>query len=246
MGVELKNIFLAFGLSGLFLALVALYFFWNLYQQQKKFRDLQFQKINAEIKAIEIERMRLSTELHNDIAPTLASVKMRLGLIKNESSDLMNELEKALNSSIVQIRGIMHELTPLTIYELPFQDILKQYIDSRSLKELIQIEFKDETDFILKSEKNNQVFRIIQEIIQNTVKHANAKTLKIQLLKENNFLLIRTADDGIGYDFEKIKSANKLGLGLLGIFSRVEYLNGTIISPENTSKGTKYNIRIPI
>jgi signal transduction histidine kinase len=47
-------------------------------------------------------------------------------------------------------------------------------------------------------------------------------------------------------DFEKIKSANKLGLGLLGIFSRVEYLNGTIISPDNISKGTKYNIRIPI
>jgi len=69
---------------------------------------------------------------------------------------------------------------------------------------------------------------------------------RIQLLKENNFLLVRTSDDGIGYDFEKIKSANKLGLGLLGIFSRVEYLNGSIISPTNSSKGTKYNIRIPI
>ena len=246
MGVELKNIFLAFGLSALFLALVVFYFFWNLYRQQRKFRDLQFQKINAEITATELERNRLSTELHNDIAPTLASVKMRLGLIKNQPPDLINDLDNALNNTIVQIRGIMQELTPLTIYELPFQDILKQYIDSLKLKELIQIEFKDETDFILKSEKNNQVFRIIQEIIQNTVKHANAKTLKIQLLKDNKFLLIRTADDGIGYDFEKIKSANKLGLGLLGIFSRVEYLNGTIISPDNISKGTKYNIRIPI
>lgn len=245
MGVELKDVFLAFGLSALFLALVVFYFFWNLYQQQKKFRDLQFQKMNAEIVAIEIERKRLSTLLHNDIAPTLASVKMRLGLIKNQSQDLMNDLENALYTSIVQIRGIMQDLTPLTIHELPFQDVLKQYIDTLKLNELIEIEFKDETNFILKSEKNNQVFRIIQEIIQNTVKHANAKKLKIQLLKENNFLLIRTSDDGIGYDFEKIKSSNKLGLGLLGIFSRVEYLNGTIVSPTNSSKGTKYNIRIP-
>ena len=156
MGVELKNIFLAFGLSALFLALVVFYFFWNLYRQQRKFRDLQFQKINAEITATEMERNRLSTELHNDIAPTLASVKMRLGLIKNQPPDLINDLDNALNNTIVQIRGIMQELTPLTIYELPFQDILKQYIDSLKIKDLIQIEFKDETDFILKSEKNNE------------------------------------------------------------------------------------------
>jgi len=90
------------------------------------------------------------------------------------------------------------------------------------------------------------VYRILQEIIQNTIKHAQATTLSIEISKENKDMLIRTADDGVGFDIKKIKRDHKLGLGVLGIQSRVDFLNGSMsINPES-KRGTQYNIRVPI
>ena len=87
---------------------------------------------------------------------------------------------------------------------------------------------------------------MLQEIILNTIKHAKANTLKIEISKEGDKLLIRTADDGIGFNLERMQAENKLGLGLLGIQSRIDFLKGTTSSSDETIKGTRYNIRIPI
>ena len=59
-------------------------------------------------------------------------------------------------------------------------------------------------------------------------------------------MLIRTSDNGVGYELEKVRAANKLGMGLLGIQSRIDYLNGSISSLAENKSGTRYNIRIPI
>ena len=126
-----------------------------------------------------------------------------------------------------------------------FQDF--QLLTDRNVHENLSIQFKEIDIVQLTPDQNNQMYRILQEIIQNTIKHAQATLLQIEISKENNkILLIRTSDNGIGYDLEKVRAENKLGLGLLGIQSRVDYLNGTMNISDDIKKGTRYNIRIPI
>lgn len=246
MGTKEGNIFIAFGVVAVFLGLVITFFLVNLFMQQRKYRKLQKEKMNAEINAAELERNSIATELHNDIGPYLSSIKMRLDLMETDSKEEMNECMEALDICITQVRGMAKALAPLKIYEQPFQTALKHYIRTLDVQKKLRIEFTEKATFILNADQHNQVYRILQEIINNTIKHAQATHLQIEVSTEKNELLIRTADNGIGYDMDKIRAANKLGLGLLGIQSRIDYLNGSISRATEQHKGTKYNIRIPL
>jgi len=246
MGTEERTIFIAFGIVAIFLAVIILFFLYNLYYQQKKYRQLQREKVNAEINATELESNSIATELHNDIGPFLSSIKMRLDVMETNKRAELEECMTALDTCISQVRGMAKALAPLNIYQQSFQNALRQYIHTLNFKKTIHITFTERDSVQLTADQHNQVYRILQEIINNTIKHSQATQLLIEVSKDRSELLIRTADDGIGYNMEKLRAGNKLGLGLLGIQSRIEYLNGTISLSEQQIKGTKYNIRIPL
>lgn len=247
MGTEETKIFIAFGLVAAFIGLLILYFFINIFKQQFKYRQLQKEKLNSEINAAQVERNIIATELHNDIGPYLSSVKMRLDVIATHQKDELEACKVALDKCVQQVRSMAKAIAPLSIFEISFQDALKKFIQEVNVHENLSIQFKEIDIVQLTPDQNNQIYRILQEIIQNTIKHAQATLLQIEISKENNkTLLIRTSDNGIGYDLEKVRAENKLGLGLLGIQSRIDYLNGTMNISDDIKKGTRYNIRIPI
>ncbi|MEN9698020.1 MAG: hypothetical protein RLZ56_1441 [Bacteroidota bacterium] len=247
MGTQEGTVFIAFGIVAGFIGLVILFFFINLLKQQRRYRALQKEKLNSEINAAELERNLIATELHNDIGPYLSSVKMRLDVIATQQQEELEDCKLALDKCVQQVRGMAKAMAPLSIFEIPFQDALKKYIQDINVRGDLQIHLQELHQVVLSPDQNNQVYRILQEIIQNTIKHAQASTLKIEISKESNkTILIRTADNGKGYDLETIRKQHKLGLGLLSIQSRIDYLNGTMISSDEIHLGTRYNIRIPI
>lgn len=247
MGTEETKIFIAFGLVVAFIGLVIFYFFINILKQQSKYRELQKEKLNSEINAAQVERNLIATELHNDIGPYLSSVKMRLDVIATNQREELDACKIALDKCVQQVRSMAKAMAPLSIFEIPFQDALKKYIQEVNVHGNLKIHLTELTKVQLTPDQNNQMYRILQEIIQNTIKHAQATLLQIEISKEDNkTLLIRTSDDGVGYELEKVRAANKLGLGLLGIQSRIDYLNGTMNTSEDIKSGTKYNIRIPL
>jgi signal transduction histidine kinase len=247
MGTEERKIFIAFGIVSAFIGLVILFFFINLLKQQRRYRKLQKDKLNSEINASEMERNLIATELHNDIGPYLSSVKMRLDVIESAQSEELDACKAALDKCVQQVRGMAIAMAPLSIFEIPFQDALKKYVQEVNVQGTLKIQLMELDLLPLTSDQNNQIYRILQEIIQNTIKHAQASNLLIEISREGDkTLLIRTSDNGVGYEMEKVRAANKLGIGLLGIQSRIEYLNGSISSSDETKLGTRYNIRIPI
>jgi signal transduction histidine kinase len=194
-----------------------------------------------------MERNLIATELHNDIGPYLSSVKMRLDVIESAQSEELDACKAALDKCVQQVRGMAIAMAPLSIFEIPFQDALKKYVQEVNVQGTLKIQLMELDLLPLTSDQNNQIYRILQEIIQNTIKHAQASNLLIEISREGDkTLLIRTSDNGVGYEMEKVRAANKLGIGLLGIQSRIEYLNGSISSSDETKLGTRYNIRIPI
>lgn len=247
MGTEERKIFIAFGIVSAFIGLVILFFFINLLKQQRRYRQLQKDKLNSEINASEMERNLIATELHNDIGPYLSSVKMRLDVIESAQFEELDACKAALDKCVQQVRGMAKAMAPLSIFEIPFQDALKKYVQEVNVQGTLKIQLMELDVLPLTPDQNNQIYRILQEIIQNTIKHAQASSLLIEISREGDkTLLIRTSDNGVGYELEKVRAANKLGMGLLGIQSRIEYLNGTMSISDEIKLGTKYNIRIPI
>lgn len=246
MGTHEREIFIAFTLVAVFLAILIIVFFINLFKQNRKYRRLQKEKLNAEINATELERNLIATELHNDIGPYLSSIKMRLNLLETKNMDDLLEVKAALDKCVEQVRGMAKSLAPLAIFHITLTDALKQYIAQVRVDQSLKINLIELDEPILNQDQSNQLYRILQEIILNTVKHAHATALNIEFSREGNQLLIRTADNGVGYDAYEIRAKHKMGLGLLGIQSRIEYLNGTIVVSDEIQKGTRYNIRIPL
>lgn len=246
MGTSEGKILIAFILGVTMILIVAAYFFYQIFRQHRRYKELEKAKLDAEIYSSESERNNIATELHNDIAPQLASIKMRLHLVQSNNPMQLEECSEAISNCIQQIRIISRDLAPISLYELDFQMAIKQYIHDFRVEEHLNVEFIELDEINLTHVQNNYVYRILQEIIHNAEKHSKGKHLRIEISKENNQLLIRTADDGIGFSMNKIKSANKLGYGLLAIQSKVDYLNGTLVLDEQNKKGTKYNIRIPL
>ncbi len=246
MGTQEREIFVAFSIVAGFLAVLLSFFFLSLFKQNRKYRKLQIDKLNAEINATELERNLIATELHNDIGPYLSSIKMRLNLLETQNKQDLLEVKAALDKCVDQVRGMAKSLAPLAIFHISLIDALKQYIANLSLDQSLKIQLIEKEIPTLTQDQSNQLYRVLQEIILNTVKHAHATELNIEFSLEGEQFLIRTADNGIGYDAYEIRENHKMGLGLLGIQSRIEYLNGTMVSSDEIKKGTRYNIRIPI
>lgn len=246
MGTEERKIFIAFGWVATYIAALMIYFIVNLLRQQKKYKKLQKEKLISEIQASELQRNHIATELHNDIGPYLSSVKMRLELVQTAQTKELEICKNALDKCIVQIRTMSKTIAPFSDQHNSFIDALKTYVHAVNVSNSLSIELIELDKVQLSVDQNSQLYRLLQEIIQNTIKHAQASVLKIELSRSDNDMLIRTSDNGVGYDFDAVRSQHKLGLGLLGIYSRVDYLNGTISKDDSKRAGTRYNIRIPL
>ena len=124
--------------------------------------------------------------------------------------------------------------------------VLVDFIDSIKPNTGLKINFIELDDIHCSSEQNNYIFRIIQEIIINTNKHANAQVLDIEISMKENYLLIRTCDDGIGFDYSIQSQSSKKGYGLLDMQNKVEFLKGFLSFNDENKKGTQINIKIPL
>ena len=185
--------------------------------------------------------------LVSDIAAAgLDPLALRLNLLETQNEEDLLEVKMALDKCVDQVRGMAKSLAPLAIFHISLIDALKQYIANVSVDQSLKIQLIEKVIPTLTQDQNNQLYRILQEIILNTVKHAHATELTIEFSLDDNLLLIRTADNGVGYDAYEVREKHKMGLGLLGIQSRIDYLNGTMVLSDELTKGTRYNIRIPI
>jgi len=222
------------------------YFFYRIYMHNKEYQILQFEKLNAEINAAKTERSSIATELHNDIVPLLATVRFRLGSIVSEKQEDIAKCDEALSVSIEEIRRMVRDLAPIEFYDKTFQQAIKDLIQNPMKSGSLVIDFREHEFVEIENDKNEYVYRIVQEIIENAIKHSAAQKLIIEISKEDQHLLIRTSDDGIGFDIEKLSSSGKKGYGLVSIENKVEFLKGSLQIKTGINKGTKYNIRIPV
>ena len=195
------------------------------------------------IQNLESERKRLARELHDGLGPLLTTLKINVQN-KIESSENKDTIKNIIDTTIAEIRQMTNVLMPTSLDKFGIGATLNNYVQSIQYSISFPISFENLTQHEnsnITKEQEIHLFRITQELINNTIKHAKASQIKISLTEFADFLSLFYFDDGIGFDSEKVTT----GSGLTNIKDRVEICNGILII--NSSKGkTTFEIEMPI
>ncbi|MFY7651277.1 MAG: tetratricopeptide repeat-containing sensor histidine kinase, partial [Chitinophagaceae bacterium] len=205
----------------------------------------------AVIEAEETERKRIAADLHDGVGQLFSAVKMnlqalidRVDIIKQDDLFLAEKTMALVDESCKEVRVISHKMMPNFLLKSGIASDIRSFIekiDEQTLKIKFESKgFKDQMEF------NEEVilYRVIQELINNVIKHAHANELQISLERNSANINVFISDNGQGFNYEEGK--NKGGLGLKNIAVRINYLKGTIAFSANKPKGTKVHINIPV
>ncbi|GAM12005.1 sensor histidine kinase [Mesobacillus selenatarsenatis] len=205
------------------------------------------------IEAQEDERKRLSREIHDGPAQMMANVMMRSDLIERvykergaaEAISEIKSMKKMVRSALYEVRRIIYDLRPMALDDLGLVPTLKKYLQTiEEYHRTTRIQFTNiGEDKRLPSNYEVALFRIIQESVQNALKHADALTVQVKLeIKRDNIMAV-IKDDGKGFDINESKPES---FGLLGIRERVELLEGELTIHSKIGTGTLVIIQIPM
>ena len=223
--------------------------------QQQKIIDLEKDKqlVTAEamLKGQDDERSRIAKDLHDGLGGLLSGVKISFSNLKESvglnaaSSKLFDKPITQLDNTIAELRKVAHNLMPEALVKFGLQNAIQDFCQSLQQTNNCVINFQQlgmERD--LGNVANVNVYRIIQELVNNAVKYASAHQIIVQLTKTENKVLITVEDDGKGFDISTLKQAT--GIGITNITHRVNYLNGTIDINSKPNNGTSINIELTV
>jgi two-component system, NarL family, sensor kinase len=225
------------------------------YQLRLQQMEQQQQQIllNASIRLQEEERQRLAADLHDDAGPLLATARLYLNenLVNQDKATQLQSIYQArqiLDDTIQLIRNISHSLMPPTLknfgLESAINDMFQKISGSGQINASSRFhEYKDR----LKPEKELIVYRVLQELVNNILKHSNSSFIHLTQNMQNGSCLLRLHHDGRGIvqtDFEKLNKSN-IGLGLKNISSRLKVAHGNILFEKDASQ-TYYKVTIEI
>jgi signal transduction histidine kinase len=228
-------------------------------QQQKEIQQLkdemQRQLLESALAIQEVERVRIAKDLHDEVGATLSVTKMSLNQLLRKfdsTTDLATmgqQTRELLEQSIGQVRRISKELVPSTLEEFGLMSAIDEFIQKVHLASGALFVFSHEgIDTKQRFEKKIEltIYRIVQELVNNALKHADAQQITLKLATELNKIIFIFTDNGKGFNFESVRKDPKSGLGMRNIESRLSVINGKIDIKSVIGKGTHTVIEIPI
>ncbi len=210
--------------------------------------------LNAIIETEHKERERFAKDLHDQLGNILSSMNIYFQLLKSatiddlERENLMGYFKGLLNEAIASTREIANNLNPNVITKFGIVESVQTFCDKINKTGLIKIYLTTNIqENCLEKDKEVNLYKIITELVNNTLKHASADRIYVALSLERNLLTLKYEDNGIGFDYEKkMKAKDNKGMGLFNITSRVAAMGGKINVESNKSIGIRVNIRTKI
>lgn len=219
-------------------------------ENKLRFEEIYHQRLlsQATIDGQEKERREIGKELHDNIGQQLTTTKLYLDLAKSTADASTGEMVglalRSVSDVINEIRGISRSLMPPTLGDLGLIDSINDLIETLGRTQTLQIELTDIMfdETVLPDNQKLMLFRIIQEQLNNIVKHANAQHVSINLENTATSIFLEITDDGVGFDPAKVRK----GLGLTNIRNRAELFAGKVEIKTAEGKGCTLNITVPI
>ncbi|KGX93941.1 histidine kinase [Pontibacillus halophilus JSM 076056 = DSM 19796] len=205
------------------------------------------------IEAQEEERRKLSREIHDGPAQMLANVMLRSDLVDrtfkqrgpDEAMKEIKDVRRMVRSALYEVRRIIYDLRPMALDDLGLTPTLKKYLATvEDYNEGLQIQFTSHgREDRLHTKYEVALFRLVQEAVQNAVKHAEASIIQVSMEQKNDFVNIIVKDDGKGFDTSEKKEKS---FGIVGMKERIEMLEGEITIESEIGQGTKIGIKVPL
>ncbi len=213
-------------------------------------KEQELSTIDAMIEGQEKERQRIANDLHDDLGGLMATVKLHFNSlnskVKDDTDDLYIKTNNLIDEAYQKIRAIAHAKNSGVIAKQGLLKAVEQMGEKVSIANSISIEVKDfGLDNRLENSLELTLFRIIQELIANIIKHAEASKVNIHLTNHGDTLNILVEDNGIGFKPTKIVTSST-GIGLKSIDQRVAHLNGSFDIESEPGQGTTIIIDIPL
>lgn len=249
MDAQESQIYTALLIAIVIIGNIIAYFIFSVINQHKKVLTLQRKNLTAEITALENDRSRIAADLHDDLAPMLSAVKMRINSFEITDPQDQVQLEKtnqAIDEIARRMREISFDLMPNTLQRKGLLVALQEYVGYINRKDSLQVRLSlPEEPLYLEEQKSINVYRIVQEIVHNTLKHAQATELILEVKKEREGLVLFFKDNGRGFNYrEELKDTT--GFGLRSLLNRTHLLQGDLEVQSKEGKGTAYIIQIPL
>jgi two-component system sensor histidine kinase UhpB len=212
------------------------------------------QRASQIINAQEQERQRIARELHDETSQVLTSLLISLAVLEEsiesqEARDRIADTRALAHSTLRAIRNLSIDLRPSALDDLGLLPALRWYVKEYQKKCSIEVEFHASgLKERLPAEMETALYRIVQECLTNTARHANARKVRINLKQTQDSIKAIMVDDGKGFDYEALlkNPGEGRGLGIAGMQERALLLNGTLKVDSVQGRGTRVEVNIPL
>lgn len=236
-------------------------FIYRLYRQRQKLQQQRIIELETEkqltateavLKGEEQERTRLAKDLHDGLGGMLSGIKHSMQTMKGNlimTPDNAQAFERSidmLDSSIKEMRRVAHNMMPEVLVRFGLNKALQDFCNEIDQTNVIQLNYQSigmEANADLDQSMSITIYRIVQELVNNSIKHAQAHQVIVQLALDKNSLSLTVEDDGKGFDTRVLEQAG--GIGWQNIKSRVAFLKGTM-NVQSEGSGTSVLIEFPV
>ena len=222
--------------------------------QLRKLQDeKQLQLLKAIFETQEGERGRLAEDLHDSVGQVLSAIKLNLHrLEKNQGKEnedfesrnaILEKTRQLLDDCLVEIRNIIRNILPPVLTDFGLPEALENLAVKVQQNTGIEVKFYPVKN-LYRYEKETEVmmYRIVQELFNNAIKHSHASKIELNLARQNGNLVLTYVDNGLGFDRSKVKE----GLGLKNIESRIQLMKGSFEMDLDRKSGTAIKLKVPI
>jgi len=246
-------------LGGLLLA-SSLIFFFIRYQRKllKQQADMQRAELehkqrllNSIIQSQEEERVRISKDLHDHVGSALSTLRLMVSRLSKPGIDadsvkmVADESRKNIDGIIEDVRNVSHSLSPAGLELWGFHEALEAYCEKTAASSGLEIEVIDETSGMLRDMSFSDalsLFRVVQELMNNTIKHAQASEVVITISATGEEMVLDYKDDGVGVDPEILK---RPGIGIYNMANRLSMIHATHEIKSGKGLGYRFTVKIP-
>lgn len=257
--LELRSLLFG-GILVMLLLAITLIVFFVLYQKKyiaQQMYLLQIQSdhqrklLTSSIEAQEKERERIARDLHDEIGSALSTAKLFVGQLQtgepdSETRQLTGQVRDILTSTLQEVRNISHDLMPDVLRKFGLAEALQHLMDVVAEASSLEVHFQRKVQPQLPYQHELALYRIVQELTHNALRHAGATRLLLRLWQEEHVLHVSVEDNGRGFSWQSLHASKEAGIGLKSIEARVSMVAGTLHVDTAPGRGTRIRISIDL
>jgi signal transduction histidine kinase len=249
------------GTSAMLLPVTAIIVFVIFYNRRQRFQrekiDLlvethRQEMLEASVASQENVRRQIGGDLHDEIGTLLSATRMSLSQVTKHGDNpakrelLLNQTQELLNDTLNNVRRLSKELMPSTLDEFGLIVALKDFTEKITEYTGVMVCFSHgELSEVFDKKVELALYRTVQELVNNALKHAKASVISIQLQVRHSNLVLQVSDNGIGFDLAEVNKPNR-GIGIKNIESRISVIRGKIKFDVEKGRGSSFEVTVAL